>query len=123
MAWITLKCYSNKKEFNKLTTVDIFLFPKVARTRHLYSVGSAGCWRPSLGFGLLRPSSEPKRTSYEHSYFSLSNKLCYIYVVSVKNKLFINLEINFDISLQDRFLTSNSAVKNLPYNEIPVVGP
>lgn len=42
----------------RLTTVLIFLFPSTTRIKHLCSVGSGGCGLPSLGFGLVLPSSE-----------------------------------------------------------------
>lgn len=48
-----------------LTTVDNFLFPKVALSKHLYSLGS-GIF-PVLGFGFVRPSSEVEK------------RLCYIF--------------------------------------------
>ena len=51
--------------FPTLTTVEIFLFPNVALTRHLYSVGSGTV--PFLGGGLLRPSSEEFTKHHENT--------------------------------------------------------
>jgi hypothetical protein len=53
------------KEKTLLTTVAIFLLPNDALIRHLYSTGSWWCWccaLDGLGFGLVRPSSETKRS-------------------------------------------------------------
>jgi len=59
---VTTAC--RNRILQSLTTVLIFLFPSTTRIRHLCSVGSGGCGLPSLGFGLVLPSSKSYKNHF-----------------------------------------------------------